>query len=284
LFIIITESIIHQIPEVPVSHPLQTVTSFAEYKDGLFMLQYAMNASDRALPEEDFGILLRPFLWFSLDPKFEDLFDVCTAAMPVLGAYIIHKTKNENVPKDDFSLVQVSRLADLLAGYLDSGAISLGETEEAANIISYPCYSLDAELGKIRNLLKVDSVIVKKEEELNAGATAGLKEILKLSPKERIVRLKDKSTDLNTCKNCVYNIIRSCGKSLLKPLAQNIHKLAPTDQDFFLHGLDAFPKSKDVLAFYDKFLADTKYESLKEPVAKYRERVKKGVKTTGWET
>jgi hypothetical protein len=172
-------------------------------------------------------------MWFSHNPKFEDLYNACEASMPVLGAYIMYKAKKENLGLDDYSLAQVNRAAQLLGEYLDSASISMEETESSCDVVSFPLYSMEDDLKKMKKLLEIDEVISKKEKELHERANADQKKILKLSPPKRIDLLKEKFSEITACKNCVYNMVRANGDQVLDTIEEIIYTLHQTDQDLF---------------------------------------------------
>lgn len=258
---------------------LEQSTSIHDFAEALGMKHFLMNASGGTISPEEFRGLLRCFQWYSHDPKFEDLYDASTAAMPVLGAAMIYLAKQDEA----YAVQQVSRAADLLGEYLDSASLSLRETEEGTAIVSTMLYAVEDKIAKAKGLLAINPVVKEKEAELLKRASPALKKLLKLSPKKRLEVLKDRFQEVRTAKNYLYNFVRLSGKDLLPVIDEALPRLHPMDQDYLLHGLDAFPKNKAVLAFFDRFLASTKSEYLKAQVEKYKERVKKGQKTTGYE-
>jgi len=240
---------------------------------------FLSNASGGTISPMEFRALLRCFRWYSHDPKFEDLYDASVAAMPVLGAMLAYLAKKGQ----GHSAQSVSRALEVLADYLDSASLSLRETEEGTDIVSTMIYSVESDVAKARNLLAINSVVKKKEAALQKRASPALKKLLKLSPRKRLENLKDRFQEVRTAKNYVYNFVRISGKDLLPVIEEALPDLHPMDQDYLLHGLDAFPKDKAVLAFFDRVLRSTKSEYLKQQVQKYKARVKKGEKTTGYE-
>jgi hypothetical protein len=257
----------------------ENTKSIHDLSEALGMKIFLVNASGGTISPMEFRALLRCFRWYSHDPKFEDLYDASVAAMPVLGALLPYLAKKGQ----DYSVQSVSRALEVLAEYLDSASLSLRETEEGTDIVSTMIYSVESDVAKARNLLAINSVVKKKESELHKRASPALKKLLKLSPRKRLENLKARFQEVRTAKNYVYNFVRISGKDLLPVIEQALPDLHPTDQDYLLHGLDAFPKDKSVLAFFDRFLRSTKSEYLKQRVQKYKARVKKGQKTTGYE-
>lgn len=259
--------------------------SIEAYKDAVCMYQMTHQDAD-SVPASDFEWLLRPFEWYSHEPKFDDLYAAATACMTVLGATMIHLIRNEGEDKDSFEVSRIMNAMEVLGSYLDKATLSLPEGQESTNAVSLPLYSISDKVNETPKLMEVDASIIEKERFLAQKAKQDplLAAALDRSPGERIEHLKNLFSSVTASKNFVYNIVRTHGESLIPEIEKLVPRLHPTDQDFFLHGLDAFPKSKKVLDFYDRFLKANKYPSLVENVEKYRGRVKKGVKTTGWET
>lgn len=261
---------------------LRETRSIQEYKDTLFMRQYVMDKK-AGLPAGEFPDFLRGFRWYRHENRFEDVYNAALVAMPVLGGYVVAKAAKEKLALTDYPLSKVNRGMQILAAYLDGSPIEVAESEDPADLVSTPCYSIESDLAELPDVLTVD-VAREKDAELRAEGGAEWKESLDKNAAERIALLKERFSDITACKNCVYNIVREIGKNILPAIEEALSSLLPADQDFLLHGLDAFPKNKEVLAFYDRFLESTPPEYLKIQVEKYRGRVKKGVKTTGWES
>jgi hypothetical protein len=253
--------------------------SIHDLSEAMGMKIFLMNASGGTLSPSEFRALLRCFRWYSHDPKFEDLYDASVAAMPVLGAMLAYLAKKG----EDYSVQRVSRALEILADYLDSASLSLSETEEGTDIVSTMIYAIESDVAKARSLLAINSVVKKKEAQVQQRASPSLRKLLKLSPTKRLENLKARFQEVRTAKNYVYNFVRISGKDLLPLIEEALSDLHPTDQDYLLHGLDAFPKNKSVLAFLDRFLRSTKSEYLKQRVQEYKARVKNGQKTTGYE-
>jgi hypothetical protein len=95
--------------------------------------------------------------------------------------------------------------------------------------------------------------------------------------------LEKLATKLTVCKDNVYQLVRTTGDTLLPAIEAHIYDLCATDQGFLLHGLDAFPKKKSVIAFFNRFVKKNRHPSLDVMARRHRDRVKKGKKTTGWE-
>jgi len=254
------------------------ITSIAAYMNALFGFNVAMHAPKATVSERDFPMLLRGFFWFSHNPLFQDVYDAARAMMPVFGAYIVLAAKRG---ESDFGS---KRAADLLADYLDDGALSLRPNEDSCDVVKSPCYAIESALDAVADLMSIGGEIIELEAKLAEGASEGLAKILALPPKGRVSVLKERMLEVAGSKNAVYNIVRVAGIRMLPAIEAHLGSLHPRDQDYVLHGLDAFPKSKRVLAFYDRFLERNRDEYLAERVKKYRARVSKGIRTTGWET
>jgi hypothetical protein len=66
-------------------------------------------------------------------------------------------------------------------------------------------------------------------------------------------------------------------------IAALLPRLLPADQLYLLHGLDAFPKNPAVIALYERVIAETPHDHVREKVTAYLSRVRTGKKPTGWE-
>ncbi len=126
-------------------------------------------------------------------------------------------------------------------------------------------------------------LIAQQEEYLMSVADEALKKMLALSPAERIEQYKEIVQSFTTCKNAMYNIVRQKGKDMISQIEEHIESLIPADQAYILHGLDAFPKHKKIIAFYKAFLEKHPGEWIAGETEKYLARVESGKKTTGWE-
>ena len=265
------------------SYGLKNASTIKAYQDAIFMYQYLLNNNQAKFEDSDFPLLLRSFYWYSQNPPFEDVLNAAKAAMPVMGAYLIYKSRNEGLALDSYPLDEVNDSMSLLGAYLDHSEFTLLDHKNSADVVRSPFYAME-DVSNIPNLLQSDTVIIEKEKQLKETAGKELALILAKTPKERLEILNEAFTSIIACNNCLYNIIRSKGKKMIAAIKSNIYKLHYADQDFILHGLDAFPKNQDVLAFYEEFLQKNQSEHLKKQVEKYYQRVKSGMKTTGWET
>lgn len=226
-------------------------------------------------------VMLRVFLWFSHDPAFDDLYDAATAALPVLAGYMMDLAmRGEDV-------ASLNRVLNLLAVYLDEAALESPATTESSFVIRMGLHGIDEALDqRPTTILDISPVVREKQDAILARTdlSAALRTLLGAADGDKIRALHERFTDLSVAKNILYNIVRAAGEALLPVIEAHIFDLHPADQSFLLHGLDAFPKSKSVLAFYKRFLARNHYPSLVEEVKKYEKRVRSGTKTTGWET
>lgn len=256
-------------------------TSIEAFSGQLGMFQLASANSGGDFNRDEFRrVMLRAFLWFSHDPGFEDLHQAATAAMPVLAGYMMdRRTRDEDTSS-------VDEVLSLLATYLDEAALSLPPTREATNVVSMGLYGVAEALDqRAKTILGVSPLVRRKQDSLlkRKSTTASLRKLLKASDGTKIRTLLHRFMDLKVAKNSVYNLVRLNGEHVLPEIEAHIFELHPADQDYLLHGLDAFPKSKLVLGFYKRFLAKNRHASLAEQVKKYARRVKAGMRTTGWE-
>lgn len=95
--------------------------------------------------------------------------------------------------------------------------------------------------------------------------------------------LKELCAGLVQLKNAAYNLVRKGGDDHVDNIAALLPRLLPADQLYLLHGLDAFPKNPAVIALYERVIAETAYDHVREKVTAYLSRVRTGKKPTGWE-
>jgi hypothetical protein len=262
---------------------MRSAKSITEYKNSLFMFRYMLNSTDSFVSSDDFRNMLRGFFWYSHDPLFEDLYDVCRASLPVLNGYILSKVRQEGLRIEDYPLSDVTLAARVLENYIGRKRFELDEDRESVRIIAMPCYTMEDDLKDMKHLLSIDPGIEKTENDLKQGATDEFKNLLEGSPALRIERLKEKLGEVAACKNCIYNIIRKIGDRLLTDIELSIFALHPADQDIVLRGLDAFTGNNRVMDFYERFLETNRYKSLIPRVLKCMKRVKNDG-TTGLKT
>ena len=262
--------------------------SIEEFLDALSMQSYIMNNVENPnWGKNDFLVSIRAFLWFRHETgiKFIDLYEAHIAVMPIMGGAIAFLESQEEVAS--YIKKEINSVAKIMSEYLDSADFAIEDDQDPASVISMGCYQLLNLYDEYENLTLVDksSVAKKKHEELlnNPTTSKTLLEILQKEEKERIEYLKELHSKLAASKNVVYNMIRCAGNKVLDTIDSVIYDLYSTDADYILHGLDAFPEDEKVIEFYDSFFYKTNSPYLKKQVLKYRDRVEKGIKTTGWE-
>jgi len=75
--------------------------------------------------------------------------------------------------------------------------------------------------------------------------------------------------DLYGSKHAAYNVLRHVGWQHPKTLGALIHGMAPGDQTFILHALDADLSKPGVKKFYQQFIAKTPYPHLVKEARRY---------------
>ncbi|MCC6811519.1 MAG: hypothetical protein IT381_29080 [Deltaproteobacteria bacterium] len=260
-------------------------TTIEAFSQGVTMLWVVHNGLDRPLSSAELGIVFRCFYWYAHEPELSDLRDAALAVMPVVGGYA-QRMHDKGETDASYPLRDVLRAAEILAEYLDAASLTLRGDEDGAAIVVAAAYAMEDEVKKAgKKLLSSPPHVVKAERRLQALAKTrpGLKKLLALSPAKRVERLKVVFRCVTIAKNDAYNFVRTSGSGSLALIERTLKKLHPADQDFLLHGLDAFPKNRAVLALYRRFLAKKRTPTLTENVKKYADRVRRGVRTTGWE-
>lgn len=256
---------------------LTTTKSIAEYQDAIYNFDYEVRNEGLDVHSVPFEALLRPFRF--LNDDFEDFRNASMACMPLFAGFIIASAGNEDAT---YTVDSVKQTLELLGAYLDGRNIEIREHQDPAELIKLS-YDFDEHFAKAVNDIMAIPLISQQEEYLMSVADDALKNMLALSPAERIEQYKELAQSFTTCKNAVYNIIRKNGKDLLPQIEQHIESLIPADQAYILHGLDAFPKNKGIIAFYQSFLEKHADEWIAGETKKYLGRVESGKKTTGWE-
>jgi len=259
---------------------IDTLDAFQEAYTQRFILADRVDAE--ALPD-----LLRPLRWWD-DGGFVDH----DAALRNAMARTLALANEEATGGDRYRTQQLLAGAKLLEGLLQTGRVELkphqspeqvltdafGAAHEALTGERFPWGDLPDDDGA--RLL--DSVPDMK------AFHDGWKGIV---PDEVLAQgdvlafriAKDLTNHLNLMKNTIYNLLRRSGDEHLDALSELVPTLLPADQVLVCHGLDAFPKHPGVLALYDRLLAETPYDYVKDSVGRYRERVATGVKPSGWE-
>src|SRR5262245_12591742 len=141
------------------------------------MKSYAVN-NGALVSSADWRAFLRSFRWFSHEPIFQDLHDAATSGLPVLGGYLMHLDAT-GAPADDVS--RLNKAMDVLATYLDQGALELAEEEEATQLIATALYDVPETLEKLpTSVLDIAPVVRAKNDELTgrAAGSAGLRNLL----------------------------------------------------------------------------------------------------------
>lgn len=256
---------------------LVTTKSIVEYQDAIYSFDYDVRNEGLDVHSVPFEALLRPFRF--LNDDFEDFRNISMACMPLFAGFVIASAGNEDA---EYATDSVKQTLEILGAYLDGRNIEIREHQDPAELIKLS-YNFDEYFEKVINDMMAIPLISQQEEYLMSVADEGLKKVLALSPAERIEQYREIVQSFTTCKNAMYNIIREKGKDLVPQIEAHIESLIPADQAYILHGLDAFPKNKTIIAFYKSFLEKHPGEWIAGETEKYLERVESGKKTTGWE-
>lgn len=251
--------------------------SIREYNDAIYGLMYDLSntkgADPRAVP---FAKLLRPFLFWNQD--FDDLLQMMAATLPVFTGF--HRAA---ATRSDYSFIfaneELDKLLYIGAQLLDQEQFEISEREDPAEMLRPP-YNFE-ELA--RQMDDFYTLVKAEEERLGLNGNDAIKELMAIDPLQRVEQYKDLVMSIISAKNAVYNIIRSHGKVLLPDIEAHIESLIPGDQNYILHGLDAFPSDPEILDFLRQFIKKHQGEWIAEKASVYAQRVESGIKTSGWE-
>lgn len=244
-----------------------------DYKDAIFQLQHELNnTSDiNSIP---FDLLIRPFNFYK--ENFEDIKYAAKACVPVLIGLINETTEDTN---NKFIINDTKRTLELLGKYLDDENFIISDHEDVVELFRLH-YKFEKYIEEAQYSTKINSFVQQFEKSYGSNIN------LKFNPnsiEERIKYYKEVIQAISTSKNCVYNIIRIHGDKLIENIENTISSLLPSDQNYLLHGLDAFPNNQKIIEFYEKFIVKNNANWIGNETKKYLNRVKSGIKTNGWE-
>jgi hypothetical protein len=261
---------------------IDTLEAFQEAYTQRFILADRVDAA--ALPD-----LLRPLGWWN-DASFVDLDAALRNIMARVAALAHHEAREGT---DRYRVQELLAGAQLLDGLLQSGRIELHPHQNPEDVLRDACSAALETLTGDRfhdgPLPDDDGARLLDRTPDMAAFHRGWQgivpdDVLAQGDHVAFVVAQGLTRHLSLMKNTIYNLIRHCGDEHLEALAALVPDLLPADQVLVLHGLDNFPKHPGVLALYDRVLADTPYDHVRESVGRYRARVASGTKPSGWET
>jgi len=260
----------------------ETLEAFGPAYTSRFILADRVDAA--ALPE-----LLRPLQWWN-DQGWPDLDDALRNLMARL-ATLAHRSARED--SDAYRTRELLAGAELLDGLLQTGQVALRPHETPEDVVRSACGAalevLTGERSHWGPLPEDDGERCLDAVPEMASFHQGWEGIVSpgvLAQGDVVAlrRAQDLLQQVSTMKNTVYSLVRRCGDEHLEALDAVVDQQLPADQVLLLHGLDAFPKHPGVLALYDRVLRDSPHEFVTKSVTRYRDRVARGVRTSGWET
>jgi hypothetical protein len=257
--------------------PRFSTTHLEEFNDAV--RQVYLGAS--AIRAEDLEVLSRPFLWWNdLGITFDELEHQMRNVMArLLGLLSLHApAPGKSVPVE---IDDVAPAIGFLDAYINRHEIELLETSNPARTLRDACYSakwlLDETPGPI--LARVPQMA-----QFHEGWRGILPDaLIDLEDVAAFDMLENTCSELVDTEKHVYGLVRRHGASLLAPIEELVPTLLPADQVRWLRGLGAFPKHEGVIALYERVIATTDSEWVRETTATYLESVRSGVETEGFE-
>jgi|GEM_PF-2961256 len=251
--------------------------SIREYNDAIYGLMFELSNTEGTDPlAVPFARLLRPFLFWN--QGFSDLQQMMAATFPVFTGF-----RRAASTRSDYSFIfaneELDKLLYIGAQLLDQEQFEISERDDPAEMLRPP-YNFE-ELA--RQMDDFHTLVKTEEERLGLNGNDAIKELMAIEPLQRAEQYNDLVMNIISAKNAVYNIIRRHGKVLLPDIEAHIESLIPGDQNYILHGLDAFPSDLDILAFLRQFIKKHQGEWIAEKASVYAQRVESGIKTSGWE-
>lgn len=218
--------------------------SLAEWAGAAAALRARLAGRDGApLGDDDFFMLLRPYLWYVHDVSFQDLADACADALGVLNARRDTLLRTPEIERDFLGL------GLFLSAYLEEGNV------DASGFVALVG---SAEIAAAVSASSLAGYLDRTDEPLAAASLRSLASILQT---------------LEGAKHSAYWCIRAVGDRFVGQL-DLIHTLHPADQGFLLHALDGFAGNDDVARFYDDFIRVTPDAVLRAEAEQFRERVR----------
>lgn len=264
---------------------LAGLPNFAAFKDA-YNSKYILA---RGFADADLEEIARPFLWFEI--PFEELdhhMRNCMARMLAL----VSLRSDGSVPR--WTLGRLMEAVKLLDAIVQNGQIAVAPTQDPLDVlrtgadVAAELLEPDRERSWSFERSADDGKTVLDEvppmKEFHDGWRGILPDTL-LDQGDRVSYedLQGICSGLVQLKNAAYNLIRRGGDDHVEAIGALLPRLLPADQLYFLHGLDAFPKNAAVIALYERVIAETPHEAVREKVAAYLARVRSGRKPTGWE-
>lgn len=217
--------------------------SLTEYKLHLLELQEFLKTENSIkLNLKDFGLILRPFVWYNHGFTFHDFFETCDNAGGNYSEHeaYIEKKKDEN---DDLNEAFTYNLNFILL-YLDNKMpIDFDELEQPP--ISQVCTE------KVHISL-IDTIIHTMEKD-NVPADA------KLS----FAKMKAGLEEIVVLKYTAVKILEKIGINQLEEIEQTIHAFRGYDQRLILDALSSNTKEPTIQKFYKNYSKKTESTALK---------------------
>ncbi len=226
---------------------------------------------DPGTPFED--ELLIPFEWYAREPPLQAWEEILLGSMARLAAlYRLDLEANDGHLSGDGKRLKAAVV--FLDGYVERGEVSVAESGDPYEVLRAAAWAALDVLGARADPILADVPEMAEFQSSLRGQVS--QEVLELSDEAVFQRLDEVASSLLQCKNAAYNVFRRLGNEWLAPLEAVIHRLLPCDQGYILHALEVFPGDAGVLAFFDRFLASTKYETCRNEAQRYRDVVAAG--------